>query len=112
MASEERMAEQPDPLLAEKKALAADLRHAVVREIYLAEARNLIVSQECWGISGVLNTPMVCFLVLILEVPLPLEPTAGRMSGLLSVAQNTQTMYWCSFVAVPNIGVIHTAPAI
>jgi hypothetical protein len=42
----ERMAEQPDPLLPEKMALAADFRNAVVREISLAEARNLVVAFE------------------------------------------------------------------
>jgi len=42
----ERMADQPDPLLAEKKALAADFKNATVREISLAEARNLVVTFE------------------------------------------------------------------
>jgi hypothetical protein len=48
----ERMAEQPDPLLAEKKALAADFKNATVREISLAEARNVIVTQEWLGNLG------------------------------------------------------------
>ena len=42
----ERMAEQPDPLLAEKMALASDFKNATVKEISLAEARNLIVAFE------------------------------------------------------------------
>lgn len=42
----ERMAEQPDPLLAEKMALAADFKNASVREISLAEARNLVIAFE------------------------------------------------------------------
>jgi hypothetical protein len=48
----ERMAEQPDPLLSEKMALAADFKNAIVREISLAEARNLIVAQEWLGSLG------------------------------------------------------------
>src|SRR5579872_889113 len=48
----ERMAEQPDPLLAEKQALAADFKNAVVREIALADARNLIVANEWLGNLG------------------------------------------------------------
>ncbi len=48
----ERSAEQPDPLLEEKKALAADFTNATVREITLAEARNLVVSQEWLGNLG------------------------------------------------------------
>jgi hypothetical protein len=42
----ERMAEQPDPLLSEKMALAADFKNATVREISLAEARNLVIAFE------------------------------------------------------------------
>ncbi len=42
----ERMAEQPDPLLAEKMALASDFKNATVKEISLAEARNLVVAFE------------------------------------------------------------------
>jgi hypothetical protein len=45
----ELMAEQPDPLLSEKKALAADFKNASLREISLADARNLIVAQEWLG---------------------------------------------------------------
>ena len=48
----ERMAEQPDPLLAEKMALAADFTNASVREISLADARNLIVANEWLGNLG------------------------------------------------------------
>ena len=48
----ERMAEQPDPLLAKKLALAADFKNAFVREISLADARNLIVAQEWLGNLG------------------------------------------------------------
>ena len=45
----ERMAEESDPLLPEKTALAADFKHATVREISLADARNLVVAQEWLG---------------------------------------------------------------
>jgi hypothetical protein len=48
----ERMAEQPEPDLEEKTRLAANLKNAVVREITLSEARNLIVSQEWLGNLG------------------------------------------------------------
>ena len=48
----ERMAEQPDPLLAKKLALAADFKNAFVREISLTDARNLIVAQEWLGNLG------------------------------------------------------------
>jgi hypothetical protein len=48
----ERMAEQPDPLIAKKLALAADFKNAFVREISLADARNLIVAQEWLGSLG------------------------------------------------------------
>jgi len=48
----EMMAEQPDPLLGEKKALAADFRNATVREISLSEARNLVVASEWLGNLG------------------------------------------------------------
>src|ERR1017187_3160418 len=45
----ERLAEQPEPNIKEKKRLAANLKNAVVREISLTEARGLIVSQEWLG---------------------------------------------------------------
>ena len=48
----EMMAEQPDALLMEKKALAADFKNACVREISLAEARNLVVAHEYLGTLG------------------------------------------------------------
>lgn len=48
----ERMAEEPDPLLGEKMALAADFKNASVREISLAEARNVVVTQEWLGNLG------------------------------------------------------------
>jgi hypothetical protein len=48
----ERMAEQPDPLLSEKLALAADFENASVRELSLADARNLIVGFEWLGTLG------------------------------------------------------------
>jgi hypothetical protein len=48
----ERMAEQPDPLLSEKLALAADFENASVRGISLADARNLIVGFEWLGTLG------------------------------------------------------------
>lgn len=45
----ERMAEQPEPNIEEKKRLTANLKNAIVREISLTEARGLIVSQEWLG---------------------------------------------------------------
>ncbi len=42
----EMMAEHPDPLLSEKLALAADFKNASVREISLADARNLVIAFE------------------------------------------------------------------
>jgi hypothetical protein len=48
----ERMAKQPDPLLSEKLALAADFKNASVREISLADARNVITSHEFLGTLG------------------------------------------------------------
>jgi hypothetical protein len=48
----EIMAEQPDPFLAEKLALAADFKNASVREISLAEAKNVVVTQEWLGNLG------------------------------------------------------------
>jgi hypothetical protein len=50
----ERMAEEPDPLLAEKIALATNFKNASVQEVSLAEARNLVVPFEwlaCLGSS-------------------------------------------------------------
>jgi hypothetical protein len=48
----ERMAEQPDPLLSEKLALAADFKNASVREISLEDARNILVGHEYLGTLG------------------------------------------------------------
>jgi len=48
----ERMAEEPDPLSAEKLVLASDFKNASVREISLEDARNLIVAQEWLGSLG------------------------------------------------------------
>jgi len=48
----EMMAEQPDPLLSEKKAVATDFKKATVREISLAQARDLIVASEFLGNLG------------------------------------------------------------
>jgi hypothetical protein len=45
-------AELPDPLLKEKKALASDFKNAVVREISLADAKNLILANEFLGQAG------------------------------------------------------------
>jgi hypothetical protein len=48
----ERMAKEADPLLAEKEALAKDFAKASVREISLADARNVIVGHEYLGALG------------------------------------------------------------
>jgi len=48
----ERLAEQPEPNLEEKRRLAADFKNAVVREISYDEARNLILANEWLGNMG------------------------------------------------------------
>ena len=48
----EMTAELPDPLLAEKMALAADFKNGSVREISLEDARNVIVGHEYLGTLG------------------------------------------------------------
>lgn len=48
----ERMAKDPDPLLPEKTALAADFRNATVREISLEDGRNVLVGHEYLGTLG------------------------------------------------------------
>lgn len=48
----ERMAEQPDPRLDEKKALAANFENAVIREVSYEEAKNLILANEWLGTVG------------------------------------------------------------
>jgi hypothetical protein len=48
----ERMAEQPEPDLEEKRRLAADFKNAAVREISYDEARNLILANEWLGNMG------------------------------------------------------------
>jgi hypothetical protein len=47
----ESLAEQPDPLLKEKKALAIDFRQAVVREITFEQARDVILTYESMNSS-------------------------------------------------------------
>jgi hypothetical protein len=49
----ERMAEQPEPDIAEKRRLAADFENAVVREISYDEAKNLILANEWLGNMGI-----------------------------------------------------------
>jgi hypothetical protein len=48
----EQMAEQSDPLLSEKLALAADFTNATVREISLEDARNVLMGHEYLGTLG------------------------------------------------------------
>jgi hypothetical protein len=48
----ERMAKEPDPLVADKEALAKDFINASVREISLSDARNVIVGHEYLGALG------------------------------------------------------------
>jgi hypothetical protein len=48
----ERMAEQPEPDLEDKRRLAADFKNAVVREISFDEAKNLILANEWLGTMG------------------------------------------------------------
>lgn len=49
---QKRRAAQPDPLLGEKKSLAANLQNATVREISREEAQPLILRNECLGNLG------------------------------------------------------------
>jgi hypothetical protein len=48
----ERLAEQPEPDLEEKRRLAVDFKNAAVREISFAEARNIILRNEYLGSMG------------------------------------------------------------
>lgn len=48
----ERVSDQPDPLLSEKLALAADFNNASVREISLEDARNVLMGHEYLGTLG------------------------------------------------------------
>ena len=64
----ERMAEQPDPLLAEKMALAADFKNASVREISLADARNVIVGHEYLGALGSAELRLRTFLRRVISL--------------------------------------------
>jgi hypothetical protein len=48
----EHMASQPEPDLEEKRKLAADFKHAVVREISYDEAKNLILANEYLASMG------------------------------------------------------------
>jgi hypothetical protein len=48
----EIMAEQPDPLLIEKRALASDFSNAVVREISYDEAKDLVIANEYLASMG------------------------------------------------------------
>src|SRR5262249_42773654 len=48
----ERMAEQPDPLLEEKKELASDFKLAVVREISYQEAKQVVIANEYLASMG------------------------------------------------------------
>ena len=48
----EMMAEQPDPLLEEKKALASDFKHTVVREISYEEAKQVVMANEYLASMG------------------------------------------------------------
>lgn len=48
----EYMAEQPEPDIEEKRTLAADLKHAIVREISYAQAKQLVYAFEWLGNLG------------------------------------------------------------
>jgi ParB family chromosome partitioning protein len=48
----EIMAEQPDPLIAEKKTLASDFKHAIVREISYDEAKQVVLANEYLASMG------------------------------------------------------------
>jgi hypothetical protein len=48
----EIMAEQPDPFIAEKKAMAADFKNAIVREISYAEAKQVVIANEYLASMG------------------------------------------------------------
>jgi hypothetical protein len=48
----EIVAEQPDPLLIEKRALASDFSNAIVREISYAEAKDVVIANEYLASMG------------------------------------------------------------
>ena len=87
----ERMAKEADPLLAEKEALAKDFAKASVREISLADARNLIVANEWLGNLGSTEHAWGLSLVTTSQVASALAPRLERKSGHPSVVRNTQT---------------------
>lgn len=64
----ERMAQESDPLVAEKMALAADFKNATVQEISLEDARNVLMRHEYLGTLGgaehaySLSSPVPCSL--------------------------------------------------
>lgn len=106
----EMMAEQPDPLLGEKKALAADFKNATVREISLSEARNLVVASEWLGNLGSSEFAFGLFLGEYLAGVVCFGSTAGtkvRASVLGSEHSNkviTLTRGCCLHWAHPHSG--------
>jgi hypothetical protein len=86
----ERMAEQPDADIAEKRRLAADFKDSVVREISYDEAKNLILGNEWLGNMEPRSSLSGCSLGVILpgryvldarqEQTLP-HPSAVRSTG-------------------------------
>jgi hypothetical protein len=76
----ERMAEQPEPDLAEKRRLAADFKNAVVREISYDEAKNLILGNEWLGNMGITEFAFGLFFGCHLAGTVCFGRTAGATS--------------------------------
>ena len=76
----ERMAEQPEPDMAEKRRLAADFENAVVRQISYDEAKNLILSNEWLGNMGITECAFGLFFGRHLAGAVCFGKTAGASS--------------------------------
>jgi hypothetical protein len=76
----ERMAEQPEPHIAEKRGLAADFENAVVREISYDEAKNLILGNEWLGNMGITEFAFGLFFGCHLAGAVCFGRTAGATS--------------------------------
>ena len=91
----EMMAEQPDPLLSEKLALAADFKNASVREISSGgRPQCYCCTRISWGRSAVQNLPMACSLGSISLVRCASGVRQARKSELRFAAQNTPKRYF------------------
>jgi hypothetical protein len=76
----ERMAEQSEPDIAEKRSLAADFENAVVRQISYDEAKNLILGNEWLGNMGITECAFGLFFGRHLAGTVCFGRTAGASS--------------------------------